>query len=210
MQRATSNCRLMHEESRRAYPQAMGVRTISRYGLVKDFGLVAVLVCLSWLAERQIFATSFNPAADRHLSLDLWATATFLAALGYIVGRHWLPEIGVALGAGATVLHTQYGWPLLPADLLAVAALYVVARRRSPLLAAASLVATVSAAYVATGQTVAGYRDPLPDPIAGHGGFPAVAGLLVVAWFLGATTRRLDARFAGSAARARPGGTSGH
>jgi signal transduction histidine kinase len=174
----------------------MAARTVSRYGPLADFGLVAVLVFLSWLAERHLFATGFNPVADRHLSLALWSAAAFLAALGLIAARHWLPEAGIALSAAAAVLHTQYGWPLLPADLLVVAAIFVAARRRSPLVATASLVAALSAAYVATGQTVADYRDPLPDPFASHGGFPAVAGLVIVAWFLGDAARRLDARVA--------------
>jgi signal transduction histidine kinase len=186
----------MHEDKGLTYPQDMGARTVSRYGLMRDLAFIALVVFLSWLAGRHLFASSFNPVADRHLSLGLWVTATCLAAFGFIAARHWLPEVGVALGVGAAVLHTQYGWPLLPADLLAVAAICVAARRRSPLLAVASLVAAVSAAYVATGQTEAGYRDPLPDPFASHGGFPAVAGLLVVAWFLGAMARRLDARIA--------------
>jgi signal transduction histidine kinase len=174
----------------------MGARAIHRSGLMWDLVFVAILVFSSWLVERHLFASGFNPVADRHLSLALWAAATCLAAFGYIAGRQWLPEVGVALAAGAAVIHTENGWPLLPVDLLAVAAVCVVARRRSPLLAAASLVAAVSAAYVATGQTEAGYRSPLPGPFANHGGFPAVAALLVVAWFLGAMARRFDTRIA--------------
>jgi signal transduction histidine kinase len=119
-----------------------------------------------------------------------------VAALGFMTGRRWIPELGVVVTAGAAVLHTQSGWPLLPADLLAVAAVYVVARRRSPLTAVASLIVATWAAYVATGLTVAGYRSRLPDPVAGHGGFLAVAAVLCVAWFLGAAARRLNVRVA--------------
>lgn len=193
-----STLRVMQADNPLAYPQAMGSRTIGRYGLAVDSGVVAVLVLLSWLAERHLFATSLNPIAGRHLDVPLWSAAAFLAAAGFIAARRWLPEAGVALGAGAALLHTESGWPLLPADLLPVAAVYVVARRRNQLLAAAGLVAAVSAAYVATGETLGGYRDPLPGPFASHGGFPAVAGLLVLAWFLGAMARRLDARVAES------------
>jgi signal transduction histidine kinase len=165
-------------------------------GVAGDVALAAALVALSWLAERNLFADGFNPVADRHLDVALWVAVALVAALGFMLGRRWIPEIGVVATAGAAVLHTHAGWPLLPADLLAVAAVYLVARRRSSLVAVASLVAATWAAYVATGQTVAGYRSRLPDPLAGHGGFVAVAALLCAAWFLGAAARRLHLRVA--------------
>jgi signal transduction histidine kinase len=172
-----------------AYSQSVEERTAKAPRWAADLTLVALLALLSWLLGRDLFATGFNQVAARHLSVAAWIAATGLAAAGYLLGRRLFPEIAVVATATAAVMHTSGGWPLLPADLLAVAAVFLVAYRRSALIAAVSLVAASAAAYTATGLTVAGYRTRLPESVAGHGGFPFVAALLVVAWFWGATAR---------------------
>jgi signal transduction histidine kinase len=161
-----------------------------------DVVLVGVLVVLSLVIGRELFANSFNPVSDRHLDIGVWVAVTLLAALGLFAGRRWVPELGVVMASIAAVLHTWGGWPLMPADLLAVTAVFVAAKRRSSMLAVASVIFAIWAAYVATGQTVAGYRSRLPDPLAFHGGFPAIAAVLCIAWFLGAAERTMNLRVA--------------
>jgi signal transduction histidine kinase len=164
--------------------------------LAADVGLFAVLVGLSWLTHRHLFATGINQVDGQHLNVLLWFGAAALASVGMALGRRLLPEAGVALAAVATMLHTHGGWPLLPADLLAVFAVFEVAVRRHTLVAVGSLVAAVAAAYSATGATVAGYRSRLPAPFNGHGGFPAVTALLVLTWFAGAALKQSRDRLA--------------
>ena len=158
--------------------------------LFTRLSLVLLLGLLSWLAAQHLFVTGRNQTDGQELQAAIWWIETSVASVGFLLTVGSLPEAGLGIAAATSLLHTSQGWPLLPADLLGALGLYVVALRRPALPAAAYLVGALLVAYVAAGWTVAGYRSPLPSPLDGQGGFPVIAALLVILWFVGASRAR--------------------